>query len=908
MQPHPPEPRVVHPLPAAPAFVGRGRELDDLRAAWAGAMPGVVALVGLGGAGKTALAARFLARLGAPRPVGLFVWSFYEQPDAGLFLREAFAYFAGDVAATASPARGAGLLHLLREALAVGGPHLLVLDGLERVQRQGGPDDPGAGEHGRVEDPLLRGLLARLAEGTGRASALVTSRFPMADLEAHRGAGYRPVDVGGLDPGSAVALLRRRGVVGDDAALLGLVEAHGAHALTLDHLGGLIGQFLGGDPARAPEAPAWSSPGSDRQGLRLARLLRAYEEHLPPAELALLCRLCLLRGGVGEGQLLRLFLCAPAVHARVAREAATLVGEIGRDDPHPRDEPLALARAVLEAIEEILSEGPVSGPADEFPAELRRAVDEALARREEAGEVEVEAFLQAYADKVQDAPSERFPLSKADRRRLQFLGSAFRQTRDNPNRPGQARHHDGLAEAFAKLGWDTPDRRIPDDRDPLEIERSLGWFERRIRRLAFKEAILRAVREACRLRRRKWDLAGPLATLDADAVRRVLASLTGRNLVLRESDGAVTVHPAIRDHFAGLAAEGGPGGWHDLIREQLVSLARRPGRAVPEDRATLDLVEEAIHHAREAGRPDEAWALFDRGLGGLRHLGWKLGEMARGLRIVRGFCPCPDRSALAWFLRALGEFDQAYIASPMAFFRADVRLLQGRLPEVAAEGDPARAAVASFLMGESPAGSPPPDLLGLAVPRVQLLLARGKLREARQVPDPGRLYGDIGWEGDRARHRLLLAKGLDAASAWVLRSGSVEHLALWHLVRSRLAGDSGDLAAARRAVDEGVHLARRSGLGLYLILLLNARADILLRGDAGAAAASAEEALALALAPGCRFAWGAAEAGHLLGQALAAEWRFADARAAFAAALRLRRHLDDPGADLTARLLDRLPR
>ena len=39
-----------------------------------------------------------------------------------------------------------------------------------------------------------------------------------------------------------------------------LVESYGAHALTLDHLGGLIGQFLGGDPEKAPEAPRFASP------------------------------------------------------------------------------------------------------------------------------------------------------------------------------------------------------------------------------------------------------------------------------------------------------------------------------------------------------------------------------------------------------------------------------------------------------------------------------------------------------------------------------------------------------------------------------------------------------------------------------------------------------------------------
>src|SRR4051794_25966260 len=105
-------PFIVHSLPPAPEFVGRVAELGQLGAAWEGGSGGVVALVGLGGAGKTALAARFLEGVLAParrpRSGGVFVWSFYREPDAGLFLQEAHRYFAGD-AASATPARGAGL-------------------------------------------------------------------------------------------------------------------------------------------------------------------------------------------------------------------------------------------------------------------------------------------------------------------------------------------------------------------------------------------------------------------------------------------------------------------------------------------------------------------------------------------------------------------------------------------------------------------------------------------------------------------------------------------------------------------------------------------------------------------------------------------------------------------------------
>src|SRR5262249_53430481 len=151
-----------------------------------------------------------------------------------------------------------------------------------------------------IEDPLLKSFLARVAEGMGQAVALVTSRFPLTDLDPFLGHGYRHLEIGGLNQDAARMLLRNRGVRGDDVVLGRLIENYGAHPLTLDHLGGLIGQFLDGDPSRAPEAAELTNPGSDRQALRLARLLKAYEQHLPATELALLCRLCLLRRSVTE--------------------------------------------------------------------------------------------------------------------------------------------------------------------------------------------------------------------------------------------------------------------------------------------------------------------------------------------------------------------------------------------------------------------------------------------------------------------------------------------------------------------------------------------------------------------------------------------------------------------------------
>jgi len=402
-------------------------------------------------------------------------------------------------------------------------------------------------------------------------------------------------------------------------------------------------------------------------------------------------------------------------------------------------------------------------------------------------------------------------------------------------------------------------------------------------------------------------------------LRQLLSSLLKRHLVLREADNSFSVHPAVRDHFHRLATDLDHGAGHNILREQLMNLARRPGKHHPDDPPTLDLAEEAIYHALAAGRTDEALGLYNYVLGGLRHLGWRLGEMARGLRILRCFePPCPERWDLSWYLRALGEFDQALACNEQPHFRADILLLQGRLPQVAAIGDSTRTPIADFLMGKTT--KLPPDQLGSTIPREQLLLYLGRLDGVGRSASLSQFFQEIGWQGNRARCQLLLAEAvrrqgdlarcgqhLDAASVWILHSGSVEHLCLLHLIRSRFAQANWQKGVAQAALAEGLHLARQCGLGLYQIELLCAQAEMLLaEGDAAAAEPLARDALSRASVQECQFLWGAAQAGHLLGQALLALARWREARAILKKTLDLRDRIGDPGRQETDRLLANL--
>jgi len=532
-------------------------------------------------------------------------------------------------------------------------------------------------------------------------------------------------------------------------------------------------------------------------------------------------------------------------------------------------------------------------------------------------EADFTELARLYADAELDVQTDARPLPASDREALRTLSARYLELRGHPLLPFNETLDPALEQAFAKLGWKKQRPHGQDDLRPDDLLHAYKHVRGRLWYLTCKHFVLRRIRELCDFYQRKWALAGPLAPLDATGLRQAQDALVARHLALREADGSFSIHPAVRDYFYQRGVATQQSDWHDLIRGQMVSLVQKPGLRLPQDPVTLDLVEETIYHALQAGRADEAQWVYDTILGGMRHLAWKLGEMARGLRILRGFDPCPDRFALAWFLRALGEFDEAYAQNPMPYFRADVRLLQGRLPAVAAEGDDARSATAAFLMGQTK--DFPRDVLGCAVPRVQLLLYAGRLDSVLHTAGLEAVYQDFGWQADRARCGLFLAElarrlgnpvschqQLQGAAVWILHSGSVEHLCLMHLIQARQARDMGNPTDAHRAVEEGLHLAGRCGLQLYHIELLCEKVEgCLAAGEVAAAEVAARDALRRATAADCQFLWGAAEAGHLLGQTLVARQAERKACSVLQEALELRRRLGDPKTGQTERLLKR---
>jgi hypothetical protein len=267
-------PPCIHHCTSEPyRFFGRAAELASLDAALRGGRESVVALIGAGGQGKTAIVQHWLEGLlsAENRPDGVFLWSFYRGKDADLCLRSLYAY-AEELPQPPELSASYCVDHLLprlrRERWAI------VLDGTEVAQYDSGS------WMGRFLHPELSRLLEELASGPLPGVVVLTTRFLLPTLTSRRHA--RLISLSSLDAASARALLSNLGVSGEATELDEVAAAGGFHAKAVELLGTLLSRFHQGDARRhrdLPELPR--GQGVSEEEHRVARVLAAYQRELP---------------------------------------------------------------------------------------------------------------------------------------------------------------------------------------------------------------------------------------------------------------------------------------------------------------------------------------------------------------------------------------------------------------------------------------------------------------------------------------------------------------------------------------------------------------------------------------------------------------------------------------------------
>jgi hypothetical protein len=272
-------------------FLGRIQELATLQRWVVEEHCRLVVILGLGGIGKTTLAAQLAAQV-APSFERVFWRSVRNAPSVSEWLGSAIAFLSDQklTLPEREPARLALLLQLLRERSC-----LLALDNFETLLM--------AGEYvGQYREGYAgyATVLHALSEGRHQSCLLLTSRESPPELGA---LGSPPVErtleLGGLDVPEGRALLADKHLTGDERAWGSLVARYGGNGLALRLVGESIRQVFAGDlHAFLEQAGSGAVFGSIR------RLLDEQVQRSSGLERQLLTRLAIEREPVTLAELL----------------------------------------------------------------------------------------------------------------------------------------------------------------------------------------------------------------------------------------------------------------------------------------------------------------------------------------------------------------------------------------------------------------------------------------------------------------------------------------------------------------------------------------------------------------------------------------------------------------------------
>lgn len=287
-------PAFAHAQPPEMHWTNREEELESLLNFWHSEEVRVAGLVGWGGIGKSTLARRWYEELYKQdaAPDGFFWWSFYYQPSLDEFLEAVLTYLTGGKfkpSEVLSPwARARQFVALLGC-----GKFAIVLDGLEVMQKAAESGD----DFGRLEDRAFRNLLEQCVDPTLHKSfVLITSRFPLTDLQSFEGNSYRSIEIDYFSDRDGAEYLKRRGVKGSTEDLCDLSNEYGGHTLSLSLLAGYLNEYFDGHSENAKEIPFLAT----YEDTETNQILRAYNDRLTDPQKAFMQLLSAFRRPVAH--------------------------------------------------------------------------------------------------------------------------------------------------------------------------------------------------------------------------------------------------------------------------------------------------------------------------------------------------------------------------------------------------------------------------------------------------------------------------------------------------------------------------------------------------------------------------------------------------------------------------------
>jgi WD40 repeat protein len=331
--------------PDTSGFLSRRAELDTLRRWVVDDACRVVAVLGMGGVGKTLLAAR------AARDLDVYFENVYwrslrNAPNFGELLSGIVSFLAphDSTLSANDDTRCDRLVELLGES-----PTLLIFDSVETLlqpgQRTGGYL-PGYAAYGE--------LVQRLAETPHRSCLLLTSREAPLELGALKGcaSATRTLHLDGLAAGDVRMLLHDKGLDGTEADWTALVRRYAGNGLALKLIGETVHEVFGGDIKAFMDDVEQSQSGLSG-GVR--QLLDSQIRRLSDAELRAIRRLAVEREPMTFAELAREL--EPGVSRADTREAVEALLRRSLLERHEPGPTFTLQSVVLEFVtEQIVAE------------------------------------------------------------------------------------------------------------------------------------------------------------------------------------------------------------------------------------------------------------------------------------------------------------------------------------------------------------------------------------------------------------------------------------------------------------------------------------------------------------------------------------------------------------------------
>ncbi len=276
-------------------FVGRKDMLETITQWYKNPEVRIGVLIGWGGVGKSALVRKWYDELEANniQPDGIFWWGFYRNAFLEQFLNALLRYVSGGQIEPDTIKGTWEKSDRIKEYIGRGA-YLIILDGLEQMQEGKSGDEFGKMIHRELTELLH--YLADVPKAGGMC--LITTRFPLKDLDEWQNRGYENQPLIDLSIPDALLMLKKRGVKGSEEEMTGVIKRYKGHALSLTLLGGYLVEDFEGDITKAKEIPAFYS--DEEAGGKAHRILLWYAKQLTEEQSGFMKIFSLFRRAVHE--------------------------------------------------------------------------------------------------------------------------------------------------------------------------------------------------------------------------------------------------------------------------------------------------------------------------------------------------------------------------------------------------------------------------------------------------------------------------------------------------------------------------------------------------------------------------------------------------------------------------------